>query len=214
MLKKESTLYKERDGRIVYYIFSEEPPRQISPFWFTRIFCTVPAYFHRASYFSQLYHNAKKIVREYFNNFDNENERILIKNLKFIIGVVLLNIFKHRSSKCIFCQFSSKQNYVKIKQMISLAIKDRSDVLPEGTFSKLIEDCSEIPIFGGMDIQDEISRQNILNELLKCAETYKKDIEFQVMVSIRRQDLRLKQQRALEEEALTVLVEENLERGI
>ncbi|MHA2276781.1 MAG: hypothetical protein ACXAC2_13495, partial [Candidatus Kariarchaeaceae archaeon] len=45
MLKKESTLYKERDGRIVYYIFYEDPPVGIEPFWFTRIFCIVPAYF-------------------------------------------------------------------------------------------------------------------------------------------------------------------------
>ena len=45
MLKKESTLYKERDGRVVYYIFYEDPPININPFWFTRIFCIIPEYF-------------------------------------------------------------------------------------------------------------------------------------------------------------------------
>ena len=62
MLKKENTLYKERDGRIVYYIFFDDPPVDINPFWFTRIFCIVPAYFIRASLFSQLYLDAEKIV--------------------------------------------------------------------------------------------------------------------------------------------------------
>jgi len=55
MLKKESTLYTEREGRLVYYKFYEEPPVGIKPFWFTRIFCTVPAYFDRTKFFSSLY---------------------------------------------------------------------------------------------------------------------------------------------------------------
>ncbi|MFW9819917.1 MAG: hypothetical protein ACFFE5_09930, partial [Candidatus Thorarchaeota archaeon] len=52
MLKKESTLFTERDGRVAYYIFYEDPPVNIKPFWFTRMFCIVPAYFNRANKFS------------------------------------------------------------------------------------------------------------------------------------------------------------------
>ena len=65
MLKKESTLYKERDGRVVYYIFYEKPPKNIKPFWFTRIFCTVPAYFDRAIFFSNLFSNSKNYTLQY-----------------------------------------------------------------------------------------------------------------------------------------------------
>ena len=45
MLKKEAMLIKERDGRIVYYMFQEPPPKAISGFWFTRLFCIDPHIF-------------------------------------------------------------------------------------------------------------------------------------------------------------------------
>ncbi len=95
MLTKESTLYKERDGRIVYYIFYRDPPIGIKPFWFTRVFCIVPAYFDRAYYFSNLYSNAEKYVEQYANKDSSIDKEILERNFKFIIGLIILNIFKN-----------------------------------------------------------------------------------------------------------------------
>ncbi|MFX1596650.1 MAG: hypothetical protein ACFFBK_11375, partial [Promethearchaeota archaeon] len=76
MLKKEFTLYKERDGRTVYYIFYEPPPERINSFWFTRIFCIVPAYFDRALYFSELYRNSEKYIQKYINQYGCEDKNI------------------------------------------------------------------------------------------------------------------------------------------
>ncbi|MFX1302451.1 MAG: hypothetical protein ACFFBV_01040 [Promethearchaeota archaeon] len=200
MLKKEATLYKERDGRIVYYIFYEDPPIGIDPFWFTRIFCIVPAYFDRANYFSNLYINAEKFVQQYINDDVSGDKEILIRNFKFITGLIILNIFKNRSLKCVLCQFSKREIYNKLVEIISVAIKDRSDVLTEDLLENLIKNFSEIPMFNGLNIKSEEIEKNIVKEILKCADIYKKDLDFQIMVSLRRKDLRLKQKLALEEE--------------
>jgi len=200
MLKKESTLYKERDGRVVYYTFYEKPPKGIKPFWFTRIFCIVPAYFDRAMIFSKLYINAKKYVRQFISIYGSEDEKILIRNFKFITGLIILNIFKNRSSKCVLCQFSKREIYKKLEELINVAVKDRLDVLPEDLLENVIEKFSEIPMFDGIYIKSEEIESGIPKEILRCAETYKKDLDFQIMVSIRRKDLRLKQKLALEEQ--------------
>ena len=200
MLKKESTLYKERDGRIVYYIFYEDPPIGIKPFWFTRLFCIVPAYFDRAINFSNLYVNAEKYVKQFINEYNKENTDILIRNFKFITGLIIINIFKNRSSKCILCQFSKREVYKKLEEIISVAVKDRSDVLPEELVEDLIEKFSEIPMFNGAKIETDKLETDIAKEILRCADLYKKDLDFQIMVSLRRKDLRLKQKLALGEE--------------
>ncbi|NVM36266.1 MAG: hypothetical protein HWN81_11780 [Candidatus Lokiarchaeota archaeon] len=200
MLKKESTLYKERDGRVVYYIFYENPPIGIKPFWFTRIFCIVPVYFDRAMLFSKLYIKAKKYVQQFISIYGSEDENILIRNFKFITGLIILKIFKNRSSKCVLCQFSKREIYNKLEELISIAVKDRSDVLPEDLLKNVIEKFSEIPMFDGFNILGEEIENNIPKEILRCADAYKKDLDFQIMVSIRRKDLRLKQKLVLEEQ--------------
>ncbi len=200
MLKKESTLYKEREGRVVYYIFYENPPIGINPFWFTRIFCIVPAYFHRAMIFSKLYINAKKYVQQYMSIYGGVDESILIRNFKFITGLIILKIFKNRSSKCLLCQFSKREIYNKLEELIGVAVKDRSDVLPEDLLESVIKNFSEIPMFDGINIKSEDIESKIPKEILRCAEVYKKDLDFQIMVSIRRKDLRLKQKLVLEEQ--------------
>jgi len=200
MLKKESILYKERDGRIVYYIFYEDPPIGIKPFWFTRIFCIVPAYFDRAISFSDLYINTEKYIKQDIKEFGSKEKEILLRNFKFITGLIILNIFKNRSSKCVLCQFSKKEIYNKLEEIISIAIKDRSDVLPEELLKDMIETYSEIPMFGGIDIKLEDIEGNIAKEILRSADLYKKDLDFQIMVSLRRKDLRLKQKLMLEEQ--------------
>jgi len=96
MLKKESTLYTERDGRIAYYVFHEHPPTGIKPFWFTRIFCIVPAYFHRSLHFSNLYINAEKYVQQYINDNGKGDKNLILRNFKFITGLIIINIFTHR----------------------------------------------------------------------------------------------------------------------
>jgi hypothetical protein len=193
MLKKESTLYKERDGRLVYYIFYEDPPKNIKPFWFTRIFCIVPAYFERAIIFSRIYSNSKQYVMQYIKELNYIDKETLEKNFKFLTGLTILNIFKNRSEKCIFCQFSKREIYNKLKEEIEIAIKDRADVLPEELLDTLVNKYSEIPIFKGIPIESDEAEIRIAKNLIKFADNYKKDLEFQIMVSSRRKDIRLKQ---------------------
>jgi hypothetical protein len=200
MLKKESTLYTERDGRVAYYIFYEDPPVDIKPFWFTRIFCIVPAYFNRAIKFSNLYFEADKFIQNYIDEYGHGDKEMLVRNFKFIIGLIILKILKNRVSKCIGCQFSKKEMYKKLEEMINVAIKDRSDVLPAELLVDIVEQHSEIPIFNGSNIKEESFRENMVKELVRSADIFKKDLDFQIMVSSRRKESRLKQIKALEEE--------------
>lgn len=204
MLKKEFTLYKERDGRLVYYIFYEDPPKDIEPFWFTRIFCIVPAYFERALYYADLYITAEENVDQYIKKFHGGEKKILLRNFKFLIGITILNIFKNRSSKCVLCQFSKREMYSKLEEMITIAVKDRSDVLSEELQEVLIVKYSEIPMFNGIYIKGEKSEENVAEEIVKFADDYKKDLEFQIMVSSRRTSLRLKQKEVLEKENIDI----------
>jgi len=204
MLKKESALYKERDGRVVYYIFYEDPPIDIKPFWFTRIFCIVPAYFERALYFSKLYIKADKYVDQYIKKYHSDDRITLIRNFKFLNGLIILNIFKNRSSKCILCQFSRREIYGKLEEMLNIAIKDRSDVLPEDMCEILVRSFSEIPSFKGIYIKEEKSKEDIAGNILRFADDYKKDLEFQIMVSARRKVLRIKQNEALGSQDLEI----------
>jgi len=204
MLKKESTLYKEREGRIVYYIFYEEPPKGIKPFWFTRIFCIVPAYFERALYYADLYLTAEKYVNQYIKKYHSEEQNVILRNFKFLIGIVILNILKNRSSKCVLCQFSKREMYNKMEEMISIAVKDRSDVLSDDLQDAIAQKYAEIPIFDGIYIKGENKEENIAETILKLADDYKKDLEFQIMVSNRRTSLRLKQNEVLESENIDI----------
>lgn len=189
MLKKESTLYKERDGRIVYYIFFEEPPSQIKPFWFTRLFCIVPSYFVRAILFSNIYQQAEEKIREFPKTGDLD---ILLKNFRFLIGLIILYILKNRISKCLLCQFGKRETYDGMQEGLEMAIKDRSDVLPEQLLDFLIK-FGEVPIFGGINIDAKKLETEIIEKIINFSEEYKKDLEFQIMVSSRRTDLRLRQ---------------------
>lgn len=204
MLKKESTLYKERDGRIVYYIFYEDPPKGIKPFWFTRIFCIVPAYFERALYYADLFLTAEKYVDQYITKFHSGEKEILVKNFKFLLGIIILNIFKNRSSKCVLCQFSKREMYGKLEEMIDIAVKDRSDVLSEDLQHILAEKYAEIPMFKGIYNQGEKCEEDVVESIFKYADDNKKDLEFQIMVSSRRKSLRLKQKEILENENINI----------
>ena len=108
--------------------------------------------------------------------------------------------FLIRSSKCVLCQFSKREIYNRLEELISIAIKDRSDVLPEELYKELLEKYAEIPMFHGIDIESNESKNNLAREIVKFADMYKKDLDFQIMVSLRRKDLRLQQKLALEEE--------------
>lgn len=192
ILNKESVLCKEKKGRVVYYNIFENPPRDITPFWFTRIFCIIPVYFDRAKYFSDLYSNAKEYIKQYFKKFSDEDKDILMQNFKFVLGLILLKIFKNRIQKCVYCQFSKKKKYAEIEYLIDLAIKDRSDVLSKDIYNGLIQECSEIPIFDGIDINHEVIKKNVVEELLRITNINKEDLEFQRKVFFRRKNLRLK----------------------
>jgi hypothetical protein len=188
MLKKESTLYKERDGRLVYYIFFEDPPEDVSAFWFTRLFCIDPAYFSRAIYFSSLYSIAEVIVKKHMKkgNYDE-----LVDTFRYLTGIIILNILKNRSSKCILCQFSKQESYIELLDALSLAIKDRTDVLPSELQEVLKKKYAEIPNFGGYYFRDENKEIEMIEQLLNFANQYKKDMEYQTMVLNRRIDTRI-----------------------
>ena len=63
----------------------------------------------------------------------------------------------------------------------------------------LIEKHSELPIFDGTNIQGEINEENIVKEIIRNAAKYKKDLDFQIMVSLRKQHLWSNQKNKLEE---------------
>ncbi|MFW9880629.1 MAG: hypothetical protein ACFFG0_46770, partial [Candidatus Thorarchaeota archaeon] len=200
MLKKESTVFSKREGRIAYYSFYKDPPMGLTPFWFTRIFCIVPAYFHRAMIFSSLYINGEKYVQQYINDTNHQDKEVLLKNFKFITGLIIMKIFKNRSVKCSECQFSKRELYIELENRINTAIKDRSYELPQELLDNLIEKCSEIPIFDGINIDQDSIKENIAYDIVKSVDVYKKDLEFQIMVSSRRKDIRLKQKTVLEKD--------------
>jgi hypothetical protein len=94
--------------------------------------------------------------------------------------------------------------YGKLEEMMKIAIKDRSDVLPEEMLDILVEKYSEIPVFNGIFIKGEKDEDTIIESILKFSDDYKKDLDFQIMVSSRRKTLRLKQQEALENQDIEV----------
>ncbi|MFX1596669.1 MAG: hypothetical protein ACFFBK_11470, partial [Promethearchaeota archaeon] len=197
MLKKESTLYTEREGRLVYYKFYEEPPLGIKPFWFTRIFCIVPAYFDRAKFFSNLYNESETYAQEYIKEFGNIDRDTLIQNFKYLIGLIILNIFKNRCSKCMLCQYSKREIYNKLEEIIHTAVRDRSDVLPDELNEELVKKFSELPIFNGTEIKDNSVKMVTAKKIMKSANLYKKDLSFQIMVASKRTETRLKQKLSL-----------------
>lgn len=201
MLKKEAMLIKERDGRIVYYMFHEPPPREVSGFWFTRLFCIDPPYFYRAIYFASLYSIAKKIVAE---NAQKGSEKVLEGNLKYLIGIIILFILKNRNLKCILCQFGKQEKYIHLIEELDSAIKDRTDVLPSDVIEILMKEYSEIELFGGMNITEETEEIEMIDKLLKFAHKYNKDIEFQLMVLKRRLEAKSLQKAAIESNSLDI----------
>ena len=208
MLKKEEMLIKERDGRVVYYMFRESPPEKISAFWFTRLFCIDPAYFHRAIYFSSLFSIAKKIVYE---NAKKGNHEVLEGNLKYLIGIIILFILKSRNLKCTLCQFGEQKRYNQLITELDSALKDRTDVLPSELIEILINEFSEISLFGGLNVSKESEEVEMIEKLLKYAHKYHKDIDFQLMVLGRRLDSKSLQKAAIESNQLDVEEEKILE---
>ena len=188
MLKKEGTLFKERNGRLVFYIFFEDPPDDISPFWFTRLFCVDPAYFHRAIYFSSLYSIADIIVKKHMKkgNFDE-----IVDCFRYLTGIIILHVLKNRSSKCILCQFGKQERYKDLLEEINSAIKDRTDVLPSELQEILINKYAEIPNFGGYHFEDSNKEIEMIELLINLANQYKKDMEYQTMILNRRINTRV-----------------------
>ncbi len=205
MLKKELILYTERDGRLVDYLFCKDPPNNLEPFWFTRIFCIIPAYFNRVMKFCKLYMNAEKYCKQLIKDNLETDEEQLIRNFQFIIGIIILKILKNRCSKCSCCQFSEKEIYTKIEEMIDIAIKDRTDVLSNEITTDLVEAYSEIPCFNGLGIEEEHIMKKVAKEILIRANIFHKDLEFQIMVSNRRKDLRLKQHGVSDDSLISII---------
>jgi hypothetical protein len=66
----------------------------------------------------------------------------------------------------------------------------------------LVGKLSEIPMFDGIYVNGEACEENIVDNILRFADDYKKDLDFQIMVSTRRKTLRMQQKEALENEEL------------
>ena len=201
MLKKEAMLIKEREGRIVYYMFQEPPPKAVSGFWFTRLFCIDPPYFYRAVYFASLYSIAKKIVVE---NAEKGNQKVLEGNLKYLIGVIILLILKNRNEKCTLCQFGKQEKYIHLIEELDSALKDRTDVLPSELLEVLKQEYSEISLFGGISVVEIEEKIAMIERLLKFAYKYNKDIEFQLMVLGRRLESKSLQKAGIESNPLDI----------
>jgi len=77
-------------------------------------------------------------------------------------------------------------------------------VLPEDMCEILVRSFSEIPSFKGIYIKEEKSKEDIAGNILRFADDYKKDLEFQIMVSARRKVLRIKQNEALGSQDLEI----------
>lgn len=208
MLKNENTLYKERDGRIVFYLLSEKPPDNISSFWFTRLFCIDPIYFERALYFASLYSIADKILLEHKTTEEKDK---MIFNFKYLIGIITLYILKNRAIKCLSCQFGKQDRYQDLRESIDLAIKDRADVLSDDLLKEISTKFSEIPTFGGINIKEEENEKKMINTLLEFSSKYKKDIDFQTMVLGRRIDIKKLQEVDMKTDAINSKEEKVLE---
>lgn len=215
MLEKEVVLFKERDGRIVNYFFYEPPPDKISPFWFVRNFCIVPPYLIRAKFFGNLYLSVEKFIVN--RSFKDDIETIK-ENFKFLVGLTALIILKNRVAKCFLCQFGFRKEYSEMKETMEMALKDRMDVLPEELSAYLSENYGELPLFGGIQIklEDEKIKKEIINKFFEFSEKYHKDLEFQIMVSKRRQELRIRQKdeklKSIEDDELNKLKQDNADR--
>ena len=188
ILKNETTLYKERNGRLVYYIFHEDPPHEISPFWFTRLFCVDPAYFYRAIYFSSLYSIAEITVKKYMKKgIYNE----VVESFRYLIGIIIFYILKNRNSKCVLCQFGNRERYKGVLDAINSTLNDRTDVLPSELQEILKKNYAEIPTFGGYCISNAEKEIEIIEQLIKFANQYRKDMEYQTLVLNRRINTKL-----------------------
>ncbi len=181
-LDKEGVLAKERKGRIVYYYIKEQPPDiyQESPFWVVRNFCIIPPYFIRTSYLLRFYGAESSLSED------------LHKSREFIVGLAILTLLRNRFEKCMLCQFASREEYKELKDNFDTVIKDRKDVLPE-MLQDFIQSLGEIPIFGGARLPEDISDGEVNKKIDDLAVRYAQDIDFQMNVSRRRQELRLKQ---------------------
>jgi hypothetical protein len=179
-LDKEGVLGKERNGRTVFYYLQEPPPYNVKPFWIIRNFCILPVYFMRAQYIARFYNMSSDI---------NED---LVEFRKFIIGLALLTIFRNRFDKCMQCQFASREGYRELKETFETILKDRKDVLPEPLLNFIEKELGEIPVFGGLKIPEEVDDKELNRRLNDFVERYTQDIDFQINVSKRRQELRLK----------------------
>ncbi|MHA1339830.1 MAG: BlaI/MecI/CopY family transcriptional regulator [Promethearchaeota archaeon] len=177
-LEKEGLLYKKREGRLMKYHFNIEPPSNINPFWIVRNFCLLPAYFSRAGYLAKLYFNPPKKSEKY------EKERL------FLIGLAVLIILKNRHEKCYMCQFGLKSYYRTVKEKFDLYIKERVDVLPEDLRNYIMISLGELPLFGGIIINKD-NLADINNKLIDLTDRAHSDIEFQISVSKRRQQVHL-----------------------
>ena len=115
----------------------------------------------------------------------------VVESFRYLIGIIILYILKNRSSKCVLCQFGSQERYLGLLDAINSTLKDRTDVLPSELQEILKKNYAEIPTFGGYCISDAEKEIEIIEQLIKFANQYRKDMEYQTLVLNRRINTKL-----------------------
>jgi DNA-binding transcriptional ArsR family regulator len=179
-LNREAVLRKIRDGRVVYYQLKQPVPAGIEPFWIVRNICLMPPYLIRARLLAQLYREEVALPEEF------------VEGRKFVVGLALLVVLKNRHERCSVCQFGNRQTYREIVDTFQTNINSRKDVLPEPLQHFIEVELGELPLFGGLDIPAAVTLEALSAQINDLVDRYIQDIEFQINVSRRRNELRFR----------------------
>ncbi len=168
-LEKQGILTKKRQGKNVFYRLIYEPPTNIAPIYMVRNFCILPSYICRASFFAR----TLRIDRE--------------ENLRYLLELVNLGLFKNRLEKCVLCPYAIKEENKQLLNSVGTIYRNKSELLPKELFDYINEKLGDLPIFGGINILG--NWPTISGKLMNYGQIYKKEIKFQREVYDRKQTL-------------------------
>jgi len=168
-LEKQGILSKRRQGKQVLYRLTYDPPTNIHPIYIVRNFCLFPSYLCRISFFAR----TLRIDRE--------------ENLRYLLELVNLSLFKNRFEKCLLCPLAIKEDNEEIFNAILNSYRIHSELVPKEVVNYINKKLGELSIFGGINI---IGRwATISGKLMNYANMFKKEIKFQREILIRREKI-------------------------
>jgi DNA-binding transcriptional ArsR family regulator len=168
-LEKQGILSKDRQGKQVLYRLTYEPPTTIHPIYFVRNFCILPSYLCKTSFFAR----TLRVDRE--------------ENLRYLLELVILSLFKKRFEKCVLCPLALKEENQKFLDSISILYRNQSELIPKEVLNYISKELGELSVFGGINVTGRWA--TISGKLMNYANTYKKEIKFQREVLVRRENL-------------------------